>query len=250
MFRPRIIPVLLLQKSMLTKSVQFKNHKYIGDPLNAVRLYNDFMADEIVILDTDATREGRCIRPDLLSEVSEEANFPFGAGGGISTLAHIKQTISAGAEKVVIGAAAVLRPEFIREAADSFGKSTVCVCIDVKKNLFGKKKVVHTNASKKSEYEPLEFALLMQEMGAGEIVLQSVDYDGKMEGYDISLTRQIADALTIPLVALGGAGSRADLRAAVHEGHASAVASGSMFIYADKNRGVLINYPEDKKSLI
>jgi cyclase len=180
MFRPRIIPVLLLHKDHLVKSRQFKHYKYIGDPINAVRIFNEFKADELVFLDVSATKDDRSISVELIKNIGEEANMPFGVGGGIDSVAKIQELIAAGAEKVIIGSHAVADPTFVRSAADAFGSSTITVCIDVKKNIWGKERVWSVNGSKASGIDPLEFAQMMEQMGAGEIIIQSIAHDGEM----------------------------------------------------------------------
>lgn len=244
MFRPRIIPVLLLKGSGLYKSVKFKDYCYIGDPINAVRIFNDLLADELVFLDIDATKEGRLISLDFVREVGEEANMPFAVGGGIRTIEQIREILSAGAEKIVIGSQAALTPEFVKEASDEFGSSTVVVCIDVKKKLFGGKKVHILNGSKSIEMNPVLFAKQMQEKGAGEIIIQSIDHDGMMSGYDLELVASVTRELDIPVVALGGAGNIHHMQDAYHKANATGLAAGSFFVYQGKNRGVLINYPK------
>ena len=244
MFRPRIIPVLLLKNEGLVKSVRFKNHNYIGDPINAVRLFNDLKADELVFLDIDASKENRLISLDFVKDVGEEANMPFAVGGGINTLEDIQSIISAGAEKVVINTAAVKRPEFIREASETFGSSTIVVCMDVKKKLFKGNQTWMLGGTKSSGMDPVSFAKKMQEMGAGELIVQSIEKDGTMSGYDLELIRSISKAVTIPVVALGGAGTLHHLKEGRTEGLASALAAGSLFVYQGIKRGVLINYPE------
>lgn len=243
MFRPRIIPVLLLKNQALVKSRKFKNYTYIGDPINAVKIFNESHADELVFLDIDATREKRLISTKFVKNVGEEANMPFAVGGGIRNINDIRKIISCGAEKIVIGSYAVENPEFISEAVDNFGSSTIVVCIDVKKNLFGKKFVCIKNSTKITSYNPVEFAKLMEKKGAGEIIIQSVDNDGEMQGYDLELIKSITDAVNIPVVALGGAGCMADLKTAFAQANATGLAAGSLFVYQNKNRGVLINYP-------
>ena len=244
MYRPRIIPVLLLKNRGLVKTVAFDKPKYIGDPINAVHIFNDLHADELVFLDTEATREKRLISLEFVKDVGEEANMPFAVGGGISTIEDIRKVIAAGAEKVVICSAAANHPEFIREAADEFGSSTIAVCIDVKKKFLGGTKIWTHSGSKATSYTPVEFARLMEEKGAGEIIIQSIERDGSMNGYDIDLIRSIAEAVKIPVIALGGAGSTEDLKKAYHEAYANGLAAGSLFVYNDKHKGVLINYPE------
>lgn len=243
MFRPRIIPTLLLKGGGLVKSIQFRKHRYIGDPINAVRIFNELLADELVFLDIDATREGRSISLDLVRDIGEEASMPFSVGGGIKTLDDIRAVINAGAEKAVIGSQAARDPEFVRAAAEEFGSSTIVVCIDVKRSYFKGQRVWSVNATRPTEYSPVEFAELMADNGAGELIVQSVNKDGTMSGYDLGLLRSVASAVQVPVIALGGAGTRADLLAAYREGCANALSAGSLFVYKDKKRGVLINYP-------
>jgi len=243
MFRPRVIPVLLLKNLGLVKSVKFKNHRYIGDPINAVKIFNDKKADELVFLDINASREGRLISLDFVQRVGDEANMPFAVGGGIRTVEDIRKILGFGAEKVVLNTIAIEQPDFIKEASEAFGSSTIVVCIDVKKNLFGKYQIVYKNARKKSSLDPLEFAKKMEENGAGEIIVQSVDKDGTYEGYDIELIKKVAEAVTIPVVALGGAKEYNDFSQATKEGLASAVAAGSLFVYYGPRHAVLISFP-------
>ncbi len=247
MFRPRVIPVLLLNKDHLVKSRKFKDYRYIGDPINAVRIFNELLADELVFLDISATKNNRAISLDLVKDIGEEANMPFCVGGGIRELSQIQDIISAGAEKVIIGSYAVVNPEFVKQAASEFGSSTITVCIDVKKKFLGKEQVWTVNGSKVSGFDPLSFAQLMEKNGAGEIIVQSIEHDGMMEGYDLALTKSIADTINIPTVALGGAGNINDLRKACQDANATGLAAGSLFVYYGSNKGVLINYPEKKE---
>ena len=248
MFRPRIIPVLLLKNLALVKSIQFKKHKYIGDPINAVRIFNDLKADELVFLDIEASQQNRLISLDFVKDVGEEANMPFAVGGGIKSIEDIKAVISAGAEKAIINTHAAQNPDFIKEAADAFGSSTIVVCIDVKKKFLKGQRTWILSGTQSTSYTPLEFARLMEENGAGEIIIQSIERDGMMEGYDIELIKSISTAISIPVVALGGAGSKEDLRDAYKNGYANGLAAGSLFVYQGTKRGVLINYP-DKNEL-
>lgn len=247
MFRPRIIPVLLLNNDHLVKSKRFKEYRYIGDPINAVRIFNELGADELVFLDISTTKNKRCISLDLVRSIGEEANMPFCVGGGITGINQIRDIISAGAEKVIIGSHAVSDPDFIRTASEEFGSSTIAVCIDVKKKLFGKEQVWSVNGTKASGLDPLEFALLMEKNGAGEIVIQSIEQDGSMEGYDLELIKKITERVNLPVVALGGAGTVSDLKKAYKEAHATGLAAGSLFVYYGPNKGVLINYPDKKE---
>jgi cyclase len=238
--------VLLLRKLGLVKSIGFRDHNYIGDPINAVHIYNSLKADELVFLDIDATALGKCISPDFVRKVGEEASMPFSVGGGVRTIHDIRQLIQAGAERVVIGSEAVARPEFIREATEEFGSSSITVCMDVKKQFLRGPRVHTVNGSRPSGYSPVEFARHMADMGAGELIVQSIALDGTMKGYDVPLVKSIAEAVAIPVVALGGAGELAHMKQAYTEGFANGLAAGSMFVYHGKKRGVLINYPERK----
>lgn len=246
MFRPRIIPVLLLKNLALVKSIGFKDYKYIGDPINAVKIFNDLKADELVFLDIEASKNERLISLEFVENVGEEANMPFAVGGGIKSLSDIRSVINAGAEKVVINTAAQ-NPDFIREASETFGSSTIVVCIDVKKKLFSGQRTWVLNGSRSMKYSPLEFAGLMEQNGAGEIIIQSIEKDGTMDGYDLELIKSVSTSVSIPVVALGGAGKTEDLIDAYRDGHANALAAGSLFVYQSKKRGVLINYPEKKE---
>ena len=244
MFRPRVIPVLLLKNNGLVKSVKFKQHTYIGDPINAVRIFNDLRADELVFLDIDATAQGRCISPELVKDIGDEANMPVAVGGGIRTIAQIRELIHAGAEKVIINAAAVADPAFIREAAETFGSSTIVVCMDVKKKFLGGVQTWTVNGSKASGRTPIAWAQELEQLGAGELIVQSIERDGTMEGYDLSLIRSVSEAVSIPVVALGGAGKLGDMEQAFTEGKATGLAAGSLFVYQGSMKGVLINYPD------
>ena len=244
MFRPRIIPVLLLKKDVLVKSRNFRDYSYIGDPINAVRLFNELLADELVFLDIDAYRENRSISLEIVRDIAEEAMMPFSVGGGIRELSRIREIITLGVEKVVIGSYAVENPDFIKQASKEFGSSTITVCIDVKRNFLGKEQVYTLNGTKASGLSPLQFAQLMEEKGAGEIILQSIESDGRMKGYDLKLIKKISENLSIPIVALGGAGKVDDFRKAYIEANASGLAAGSLFVYYGEKKGVLINYPE------
>lgn len=244
MFRPRIIPVLLLKNQVLIKSVRFRDHRYLGDPINAVKIFNDLRADELVFLDIEASSSNRLISMDFVRDVGEEANMPFSVGGGVRSLGDIKQVLAAGAEKVVINTQAGRDPAFIKAASDAFGSSTIVVCVDVKKKLFRGERTWIMAGSTATRFAPVEFARLMEENGAGELIIQSIERDGVMEGFDIDLIRSVSDQVSIPVIALGGAGGKQHLVDVYQKGHANAVAAGSLFVYRDKRRGVLINYPE------
>jgi len=249
MFRPRIIPTLLLHNLGLVKSVKFSNYRYIGDPINAVRIFNDLRVDELIFLDINASKERRIISTDFVKRVGKEANMPFSVGGGISSIENIREILSCGAEKVVLNSSAVINPSFIKRASEEFGTSTIVVSVDLKKSLLSGYRVFSLAGTKKSQYSALEFCLLMQEMGAGELIINSIDNDGTMEGYDINILRQITQSTEIPVVALGGAGKLSDLAMAVFLGGVSAVSAGSLFVYHGPRKAVLINYPTKEEKL-
>jgi imidazole glycerol-phosphate synthase subunit HisF len=244
MFRPRIIPVLLLKNSALVKSVQFKRHKYIGDPINAVRIFNELRADELFFLDIEATKDGRLISLDFVRDVGEETQMPFAVGGGIKSIDDIKAVMNAGAEKVVLGTCAGLDPDFVRRAAETFGSSTITVCIDVRRRFVRGQHTYVLNGTRATNFTPSGFASLMEANGAGELIIQNIDRDGTMAGYDIELVKSVSTSVNVPVIALGGAGSFEDFRAVHEQGFASAAAAGSLFVY--QGRGVLINYPGKK----
>jgi cyclase len=244
MYRPRVIPVLLLKNNVLVKTVKFSKPNYIGDPINAVRLFNELKADELVFLDIQASKNNNSISLDLVKKIGEESNMPFSVGGGIKSLDQIRDIIAAGAERVIISSQALKNPTFIKNAAEIFGSSSIIVCIDVKKNFFGKLKVYFKNGSHATNFSPIEFAQLMESFGVGELIIQSIDRDGTMAGYDIKLIKSISEIVKIPVTALGGAGNAMDLHKVWKEGNANGLAAGSLFVYQGSKKGVLINYPE------
>ncbi len=244
MFRPRIIPVLLLKGSGLVKTIRFKSHKYIGDPVNAVRIFNELKADELVFLDIEASKKGRVISLDFVTRIGEEARMPVTVGGGIRSIEDIRAIIKAGAERVVINTHAVKDPDFIREASDTFGSTTIVVCIDIKKKLFSGQRTWVKGGTRSTNYSATAFAQLMERNGAGELIIQSIDRDGTMDGYDIDLIKSVSTSVNIPVIALGGAGKLEDFETAYSVGHANGLAAGSFFVYQGKKRGVLINYPD------
>lgn len=233
---------MLIQKGGLVKSVRFKDHKYVGDPINAVKIFNEKEVDEIAILDISATEERR--GPDIprIKEIASEAFMPLSYGGGIARLDEIKALITAGIEKVVLNTVAFANPGLIEEGARYFGSQSIVVSIDVKKNLFGKYRSYVQNGSKSTGLDPVAFARQMERAGAGELILNSIDRDGTFGGFDTELVRQVSAAVNIPVVALGGAATVNDFVQAAKSG-ASAVAAGSMFVFQGPHRAVLISYP-------
>ena len=242
MFRPRVIPCLLLQGKGIVKTVQFSEPRYIGDPMNAVKIFNDFDADELVFLDIDASKEGRSIDVDFVKKVGQEAFMPFAVGGGLRSIQDIRNIFNAGAEKAVICSSALENPDFITQAAEVFGSQAIVVCIDVR-TVNGNYRAYTMSGGKKIETDVVALAKKLEKLGAGEIIIQSIDADGMMSGYDVDLIQLISAEVRVPVIALGGAGELADFTRAVEAG-ASAVAAGSLFVYAGKNKGILINYPD------
>ncbi len=242
--RIRVIPVLLIQRNGLVKSIKFRDHKYVGDPMNAVRIFNDKEVDEIVLLDISATVEKRAPNIEKIKEIAGEAFMPLAYGGGITTIAEIKALINCGVEKVVLNTSAVLDPSLLQTAADWTGSQSLVVSIDVKKNIWGKNKVYTHNGKTATGLDPVEFARKAEQLGAGEIFLNSIDRDGTLGGYDLDLIKAVSAAVNIPVVALGGAAGTSDFLKAVQAG-ASAVAAGSIFVFQMPHRAVLISYPTD-----
>lgn len=247
MFRPRVIPCLLLKGKGLVKTVKFKEPIYIGDPINAVRIFNEKQADELIFLDITASIEKRSVPVTLMKQIANEAYMPFAVGGGITNTNQIRKLLSAGAEKVVINTSSVLTPSLIKKSANIFGSQSIVVSIDVKKNFWGKYEVFIYGGREEAKLDPLLHAKHMQDLGAGEILINVIEKDGTMSGYDVKIIKKISDAVTIPVVACGGAGKLKDFIDATYNGHASAAAAGSLFVYHGKLKGVLINYPERKE---
>lgn len=247
MLKTRVMPCLLLKDGALIKTVKFKNPGYIGDPINAIRIYNEKEVDELIFLDITATIENRLPPYKILSEIASECFMPVTYGGGVRDVETIRQILSLGIEKVAINSCAVENPHFVSIAADRYGSSTIVVSIDVRKKLFGRYEVFIHGGRKGTGHDPVEFAVKMEQMGAGEILLNSIDRDGTQEGYDIDLIKSITSAVGVPVIACGGAGKLEDFRVAVKEGGASACAAGSMVVYFGRNRAVLITFPEREK---
>lgn len=238
------MPCLLYSGSGLCKTVRFKNPSYVGDPINAIKIYNEKEVDELVFLDITASREGR--EPDYktLSEIASECFMPLCYGGGVSRLDQVGRILEIGVEKVSLNRAAIHDPALISAAARAYGSQAIIASIDVKKNLWRRYEVVGDSGTRSTGEHPVAFAKRMAESGAGEILLTSVDREGTWDGYDIELIRQVTDAVRVPVIVNGGAGRLEHLREAVREGGASGLALGSMAVYQKKGMGVLINFPE------
>lgn len=239
---PRVIPVLLVSDGYLVKPVKFQGDTYIGDPINAVRIFNEKQVDELLICDIDASVKGTGVNYTLIEEIASEAFMPVGYGGGITSAAEARRITGIGIEKVVLNSAAFARPDLITEVADALGSSSTVVSVDAKRRLTGGWDAYSARASKKVGMTPAQAATLAQQKGAGEVMISSIDRESSRSGYDLKLITSVADAVTVPVIALGGAGSVADLKTALDAG-ASAVAAGTMFVMTGKHRAVLITYP-------
>lgn len=247
MIKPRVIPALLLKGQGLFKTVKFKKPKYLGDPINIVRIFNDKEVDEIVLLDISATPENRGPQFDLLKNITSEAFIPLAYGGGIRSMEDVHKLLSIGIEKLIMNTSAVENTSIIRETADHAGSQAVVISIDVKKNFLGKYEVFTRCGQKKTGLDPVNHAVEMEKLGVGEILINSIDRDGTMQGYDIELVRRVADAVRVPVVACGGAGNLSHISNVIRQGHASAAAAGSLFVFQGSLRGVLISYPTQKE---
>jgi imidazole glycerol-phosphate synthase subunit HisF len=259
MLQKRIIPCLLLKDKGLVKTIGFENPRYIGDPINAVRIFNQKNADEIIFLNISRSkiehqRNWQLVNDsqtiDLISKISDECFMPLGYGGGIRSIEDIKELFKAGVEKVSINTSAVECPSLIREASRIFGSQSITVSIDVKINKRNVYEVFIYGGTKGSGKDPISHATNMESLGAGEIIINSIDNDGIMQGYDIELIKSISRSVKIPVIACGGCGNLNDFTKAILEGGASAVAAGSFFVFHGKKRAVLINYPNNEERKI
>ena len=244
--RPRIIPTLLIDDRDLIKTVQFGKRTYLGDPVNAVKIFNRKGIDELSILDIGATRNHREPDYEILKDIASEAFMPLSYGGGITTLDQVHELLKIGYEKVVLNSSLVRTPELITKSADQFGSQSIVASIDAKKTSDGYKCFI-SDGKEESKWNPVDLAKEAERLGAGEIIINSIDNDGMMKGYDIELVKSISDSVRIPVIAIGGAGGINDLKAVLHEGHAHAAAGGSMFVYYGKLKAVLITAPSEEE---
>lgn len=246
MLAVRIIPALLISSGGLVKTTKFSKPKYIGDPINAIKIFNDKEVDELILLDIDSTRLSKKPNFKLIEEIAGECFMPLSYGGGVNTLEDIKTILSIGVEKVIINTAAVADPSFVHSAVKTFGSSTIVISIDYKINFFKKPSIYTKNGSFRQKIEPLLFAKKMEELGVGEIMFNSIERDGTMSGFDTNFIKTAVNSLKIPVIACGGAGSLKHLRELIKETTVSAIAAGSLFVYYGPNKGILINYPSYK----
>ena len=244
MLRTRIIPTLLLRNQSLVKTKKFSNFTYVGDPVNTVRIFNELEVDELLFLDITATRESRSPNLKVLVDIADECFMPLGYGGGINSLDQAKSVFGIGFEKIAINTQALENPDLISEIASKFGSQAVIASIDVKKDLFGRQFVYTNGGRNNTRRDPVILAAELEKRGAGEILLTSIDREGTWDGFDLELLRRVSEAVTVPVIAHGGAGCLQDISNAVALGKASAVALGSMVVFQKKGMGVLVNFPD------
>lgn len=243
MLQKRVIPCLLLYKGGLYKTERFKKPTYIGDPLNAIKIFNDKEVDELIFLDIMASTQNKEPNYQLIEDIASECFMPVCYGGGVKNIEQMRKIYGLGIEKISLSTAVVSQPSILMAASKMFGSQSVVVTIDVKKDIWGRQKVYIKNGKQNTKIDCIEFAKTVQDLGAGELVINSIDNDGLMKGYDLKLLSQIKEHVTIPTVALGGAGELNHIKEAFHLTNIDAVACGSLFVYQGALKGVLINYP-------
>ncbi|WP_299125645.1 AglZ/HisF2 family acetamidino modification protein [uncultured Tenacibaculum sp.] len=251
MLRPRIIPSLLIHDKGLVKTVKFKNSKYVGDPINAVKIFNEKEVDELAVFDIDATVLGK--EPDytLIEKLANQSRMPICYGGGVKTVEQAQKIFGLGIEKIALSSAVIDNPNLIFDISQRVGSQSVIVVLDVKKKMFGGYEVFIHNGKKSTGINPFDFAKKAQELGAGEIIINSIDNDGVMKGYDFKLIDKVRDVVNIPMTMLGGAGTIEDIKKAIDRYNVIGVAAGSLFVFKGVYKAVLINYPsrEEKRKL-
>lgn len=253
MLRPRIIPCLLVKNGGLVKTVRFGEPKYVGDPINAVRIFNEKEVDELTVLDIDATVQNREPNYTMIANLAAECRMPLCYGGGVKTAEQVQKIISLGVEKVALSAAAVRTPDLISEAAERVGNQSIVVVMDVKKaGLLSRYEVFTHNGTKSTGLDPVAFARQVEALGAGEVVVNAIDRDGEMQGYDLEPISRVREAISLPMTVMGGAGALADIEGLIRQFGIIGAAAGSLFVFKGKYRAVLINYPRqtEKDALI
>ena len=243
----RYIPILLLKDGGLYKTRKFGKETYLGDPVNTIKIFNDKLVDELVFLDIAAARSRAAPNIEMLKEIAGECFMPLAYGGGLNSVEQVRDILAIGFVKVVVNSAAWTDPELVPSLARVFGSSTVVGSIDVKKNWMGCEKVYICGGSEAISMSVVEWAQELERRGVGEIMINSIDKDGEMTGYDLELIKRVSDAVTVPVIAAGGARDKDDLKAAVQDAGASAAAAGAMFVFQGKHRAVLISYPGSKE---
>ncbi len=244
MLQNRLMPCLLIKDGQLVKTERFRNPVYVGDPVNAIKIFNRKEVDELIVLDISSGREQRGPDMQLIHRLADECFMPVCYGGGITNISQIREILKAGVEKVVIGSAAHTHPELIAEASDLFGSQCIIVSVDVKKNIFGKYQLCYHSGSKKSAKDLDLFLFEIEDAGAGEILIHNLSREGTWNGFDLHLINRVSRQTNVPVIALGGAGNITHIESALTEGGASAVAIGSMAVYQKQGNGVLISFPD------
>jgi imidazole glycerol-phosphate synthase subunit HisF len=244
MLRTRIIPCLQLIDQSLVKTIQFSKYGYIGDPINTVRIFNELEVDELCFLDIRATLEKRTPNFQILREIADECFMPLSYGGGVRDKETAIRILSIGFEKIVVNTAAVEQPELITQIAEHSGSQSIIASVDVRKNIWGHYYIYTHDGTIKTNLDPVDWVKKLKQLGAGEILLTSMNQEGTWQGFDLEITRKITEAVTIPVIANGGAGSLEHIGTVVKESGASAVGLGSMVVYQKKGMGVLVNFPD------
>lgn len=244
MLMPRIIPCLLIHKDGLVKSVNFKDYKYIGDPINTVKIFNEKEVDELIVLDIDATRNNTRPNFNLISKIASECRMPLCYGGGVKSVNDAKEIIRLGVEKVSISSAAIKNPQLVSQIANEIGSQSISIVIDYKKNIFGNYEIWINNGHVNTKKSLLKNLLDFSSLGAGELIFNSISNDGTLRGYDISLAKNIRSIINTPITFLGGASSYEDMSSMINEVGVVGLAAGSLFVYKGKYKAVLINYPK------
>lgn len=246
MLQTRVIPVLLIKDGGLYKGVKFKNHKYVGDPINTVKIFNDKEVDELVIIDISVTKENKEIDFELIKQIAGEAFMPLAYGGGIKTVDDARKIFLLGIEKVILNSEALNNPNLVKELSTEFGTQSIVFSLDIKKDFFGTQRVYSNCGSKKTKGTPIEIATQMEENGAGEIILNSIDREGTDLGYDLNMIKSLSSTLKVPLIALGGGASTSHMIEAKNAG-AHGLAAGTMFVFKGPLKGVLITYLKENE---
>lgn len=251
MLRPRIIPSLLIHDKGLVKTVKFKDHKYIGDPINAVKIFNEKEVDELAIFDIDATVLGNEPNYILIEKLANQSRIPLCYGGGVKTVKQAQRIFSLGVEKIALSSSIIQNPNLITEISEKVGSQSVIVVLDVKKKLLGGYEIYIHNGKKSTGISPIKFAKMAQKLGAGEVIINSIDNDGMMNGFDMNIIAKVREEITIPLTVLGGAGNLEDIKKVILKNGIIGVAAGSLFVFRGVYKAVLINYPskEEKNTI-
>ena len=250
MLNPRISPVLLINDGELYKTINFKNPTYVGDPLNTVRIFNEKEVDELIILDITATEKNNLIDWELISHISKECRMPLCYGGGVDSVDKVEKLVSLGVEKVAIGNASFVNPAIVRDSIERVGRQSIVGILNIRKSKFNNKyRACYFGGKKKTDMNHIEYANYLLDLGVGEILLQDIDSDGCMKGFNIKLIKDVYENIDIPLTVVGGAGSLKDIKSLINQFKIIGIGAGSIFIFKGKHRAVLINYPDKEQKM-